>query len=98
MLVELSREAIRAWCFVVFHVKNCFPNLLFSERSREKPVFWFTDLRDIIHPIIQAEVIILQWSKQVFIEIGNILLEVLLALYPPPHVPERRCTSFDVCH
>ena len=52
MLVELNREAIRAWCFDVFHVKNCFPNLLFSELSREKLVFWLTDLRDIIHPNI----------------------------------------------
>ena len=83
MLVELSREAIRAWCFVVFHVKNCFPNLLFSERSREKLVFWLTNLRDIIHPIIQAEVVVLRWSKQIFIELGDILFEVLLTLYPP---------------
>ena len=30
MLVELSREAFWAWCFVVFHVKNRFPNILFS--------------------------------------------------------------------
>ena len=40
MLVELNRKAIRAWCFVVFHAKNRFPNLLFSELSREKLVFW----------------------------------------------------------
>ena len=81
MLVELNREAIRAWCFVVFHVKNRFLNLLFSERSCEKLVFWLTDLRDIIHPIIQSEVIVLRWSKQVFIELGDILFEVLLTFY-----------------
>ena len=83
MLVELSRESIRGWCFVVFHVKNCIPNLLLSERSCEKLIFCLIDLRDIIHPVIQAEVIILRWSKQVFIKIGNILFEVLLTLYPP---------------
>ena len=81
MLVELIREAIRGWCFIVFHVKNRFPNLLFSKRSREKLVFWLTDLRDIIPPIIQAEVVVLRWSKQVFIELGDILFEVLLTFY-----------------
>ena len=89
MLVELNREAIRAWCFVVFHVKNRFPDLLFSERSREKLVFWLTDLRDIIPPIIQAEVVVLRWSKQVFIELGDILFEVLLTLYPPSCSSEK---------
>ena len=94
MLVELNRKAIRAWCFVVFHAKNFFLDLLFSERSREKLVFWLTDLRDIIPPIIQAEVVVLRWSKQVFIELGDILFEVLLTLYFPPSCSREKMRFF----
>ena len=39
VLIEFSRETIWAWLFVMFHVKDCVPNLLLSERSREEFVF-----------------------------------------------------------
>ena len=51
LLIEFSREAIWAWCFIMFHIENCIPNFLFCEWSCKEFIFRRTDLRNIIRPL-----------------------------------------------
>ena len=36
LLIEFSWEAVWSWRFVMIHLKDCIPNLLFSEMSCEE--------------------------------------------------------------
>ena len=39
LLIEFSWEAIWTWRFVMIHIKDCIPNVLFSERGYEECIF-----------------------------------------------------------
>ena len=39
LLIEFSREAVWAWCFIMFHIENCIPNFLFREWSCKEFIF-----------------------------------------------------------
>ena len=85
MLVELSWETIRAWCFVVLHVENGVSNLLFSERGREKIVFGLADLGYVSCPVlISIEIVILGRAEEIFVELCDIGFEIVLTLNLDP--------------
>ena len=39
LLIEFSWEAVWSWRFVMIHIKDCIPNVLFSERGYEECIF-----------------------------------------------------------
>jgi hypothetical protein len=84
LLVKFCGKTIWPWYLVMFYLEDCRFNLCLTEPSSQESIFFLSYLIYITCSILfQGEGRLLRFSKEAFIELGDVGFEICLPLNHP---------------